>query len=77
VIKGELEESGVLRLRIQLLTGKFGGIQCSVSLNVDNKAIFVEFEGQPRVIYSVPEMINDAFELLNLKPIMEKENETH
>lgn len=67
---GEIEDwhkSHRLALRTELGTGtvKIDGkeIEFSISLNIDNKAFFVEFPESVKVTYHTSDMIEDAIAL--------------
>lgn len=49
-----------LRLREQLVHGEIEGEEYSVSVNVDGKAIFVEFDDE-RVMFSISDMIKSSY----------------
>ena len=66
-IEGKLEnwhELHKLALRTHLGSGKFKigdkEIDFDFSLNIDNKAIFVEFPDSIKVTYTMEDLINDA-----------------
>ena len=67
MIKGVLKnwlKLKVLALRTELAHGKTeSGVKFSVSLNVDNRALFVEFPEGWKVTYQTEDIVRDAFEL--------------
>jgi len=64
VIKGSLESADVLRLRVEVATGKMNGHPFTVTQNADGQAIFIEFEGCSRVMYTIKDMVEDSYNIL-------------
>lgn len=68
MIKGEIEDwkkTRKLFLRTQLITGTFGKNEepYQVSINIDNKAIFVEFPESIVVTYHTSDLIEEAIKM--------------
>ena len=64
MIEGKIEDAKTLRLRVELATGKMNGHPFTVTQNADGQAIFIEFEGCPRVMYTVKDMVEDSYNTL-------------
>lgn len=59
-VEGELTDGKQLYLRNQLGNGTIEGLKFDLSISIDNKAIFIEFE-KGWVIYHTKDMIEDAY----------------
>ena len=73
MINGKLIEKPGLHLREALGSVKLGEIKANISINIDGKAIFIEFEKGPWVEYSTVDMIRDAFRIVYPKEAAEAE----
>ena len=69
MIMGEYEDEKTLRLRVSLMEGSYGPHKVMLSINADNKLLFVELDSH-RVRYKVEDLIADAYNILVKKGIL-------
>ena len=64
-MKNKILTSRNLHFRSQLMEGTFADLKVDMTINVDSKAVFVEFEGCPKVQYLTFDILE--YSLLTLK----------
>ena len=64
MIEGRIIEKPGLHLRTDMGSASLGKIKASISMNIDGKAIFIEFEKGPWVEYLTCDMVRDAFRMV-------------
>jgi hypothetical protein len=82
MIEGIIEKHQ-LRFRTELATGKLTladgtTTRIATSLNIDNKAVFVEFpdlSDDVKVMYKITDLINDAIDVMKKAGLLPKEEE--
>lgn len=73
-IKGVFDHK--LRLRQNLGSGQYGKADFDLSVNADAQCVFVEFDECPTVMFSTPDLVHEAYQMLEKEGYMKNGKRT-